>query len=121
MTTITSLNRTTASTSTQAVGGNYTSTPGAISTAGNGSSTVVSLGAGANDASGQKALVWENRTRSTSATRCLSRDSGGTATAEPMARAYPWVAAAARSTGRVQRIDSPALSNAALQAARCSA
>lgn len=68
MTTITSLNRTTASTSTQAVGGNYTSTPGAISTAGNGSSTVVSLGAGANDASGQKALVWENRTRSTSAT-----------------------------------------------------
>ncbi|SDH08136.1 MULTISPECIES: hypothetical protein [unclassified Duganella] len=67
MTTITSLNRTTPTTTTQAAGGHYTSTPGATSTAGNGSSTLVSLGTGANDATPQKALVWENRTRSTSA------------------------------------------------------
>jgi hypothetical protein len=68
MTTITSLNRTTAATTTPVAGGNYTSTSGATSTAGNGSSTVVSLGTGTDDASAPKALVWENRTRSTTAT-----------------------------------------------------
>jgi len=67
MTTIPSLNRTTSSTVTPAAGGNYTSTSGATSTAGNGSSTVVSLGGGANDATAPKSLVWENRTRSSAA------------------------------------------------------
>jgi hypothetical protein len=66
MTTITSLNRTTPSTVTPVAGGNYASTSGA-STTGNGSSTVVSLGTGANDDAPAKPLLWENRTRSTSA------------------------------------------------------
>jgi ABC-type transporter Mla MlaB component len=66
MTAITSLNRTTAATATTVAGGASTSTSGATSTAGDGSSTVVSLGAAAS-ASATKALVWENRNRSTSA------------------------------------------------------
>lgn len=65
MTTITSLNRTAPAATIPAAGGNYTSTSSASGSAGNGTSTVVSLGAG--NAPAGKALVWENRVRSTSA------------------------------------------------------
>lgn len=65
MTTITSLNRTTpAVTSTVTAGATASSAAGDTA---NGSSTVVSLGGAANDLQA-KALVWENRTRSTAAT-----------------------------------------------------
>jgi hypothetical protein len=67
MTTIASINRTTPATTAPTAAGSYTSTSSAASSTGNGSSTVVSLGAAAAPVS-DKALVWENRTRSTSAT-----------------------------------------------------
>lgn len=66
MTTITSLNRATPAVANTATAGAYTSTSGAGQAAGRGASTVVSLG-GASDAAQGKALVWENRTRSTAA------------------------------------------------------
>lgn len=69
MTTITSLNRTAPVTANPVVAGAYTSNSGAATTpAGGNSSTVVSLGAAANSDAQVKPLVWENRTRSTSAT-----------------------------------------------------
>jgi hypothetical protein len=71
MTTITSLNRTTPAPANTAAAGATTSASSAANitgNVGNGSSTVVSLGAGANDGASTKALVWENRVRSTSAT-----------------------------------------------------
>ncbi|MYM35639.1 hypothetical protein GTP38_14995 [Duganella sp. FT94W] len=74
MTPITSLNRTTPST-TPVGGGRYAPTSGTASAAGAGSSTVVSLGAGANN-TGAKALVWENRTRSTAANIMAQNFSG---------------------------------------------
>lgn len=70
MTTISSLNRTTPAAATSAAAGVNTSasTSSATGKAGNGSSTVVSLGANGAAPVSTKALVWENRTRSTSAT-----------------------------------------------------
>lgn len=68
MTPINSLSRTTSITTPPVGGGQYASAPGAASGADAGSSTVVSLGAGANDAGDTKVLVWENRSRSNSAT-----------------------------------------------------
>ncbi|MYM24811.1 hypothetical protein GTP46_19425 [Duganella sp. FT135W] len=67
MTTITPLNRTTPAVATPATAGAYTSTSAAAGTNDGGASTVVSLGAAANDTQ-PKALLWENRTRSTAAT-----------------------------------------------------
>jgi hypothetical protein len=66
MTTITSLNRTTPAVANPATAGAYASTSSAAGTSGSGSSTIVSLGGAADDAQ-PKALVWENRTRSTAA------------------------------------------------------
>ena len=66
MTTITSLNRTTPAVANPATAGAYASASSAAGTSGSGSSTIVSLGAAADDAPA-KALVWENRTRSTAA------------------------------------------------------
>ena len=66
MTTITSLNRTTPAAANPATAGASTSTSGATGSSGSGSSTVVSLG-GASGDTPAKALVWENRTRSTAA------------------------------------------------------
>lgn len=68
MTTITSLNRTTTAATIPAAASANTSTSNAASTAGNGSSTVVSLGAKAQTPVQTNALVWENRSRSTSST-----------------------------------------------------
>ncbi|WP_343732201.1 hypothetical protein [Duganella sp.] len=66
MTTITSLTRTTPAAANPATAGVSTSTSGATGSSGSGSSTVVSLG-GATGDTPAKALVWENRTRSTAA------------------------------------------------------
>lgn len=66
MTTITSLNRTSPTVANPATAGAYASTSSATGTTGNGASTVVSLG-GASAEAQPKALVWENRTRSTAA------------------------------------------------------
>jgi hypothetical protein len=66
MTTITSLNRTTPAVATTATTGAYTSTSSAADTNGSGASTIVSLG-GTDGDTPAKALVWENRNRSTAA------------------------------------------------------
>lgn len=69
MTTITSLTRTTPAVANPATAGATTSTSGATGTSGtngSGSSTIVSLGSGADDTPA-KVLVWENRNRSTAA------------------------------------------------------
>lgn len=66
MTTISSLNRTTPATASTAAAGAYASTSSPARASGGSASTVVSLG-GAADGTPGKALLWENRTRSTSA------------------------------------------------------
>lgn len=66
MTTITSLNRTTPAAANPATAGAYASTSSAAAGGTSGTSTIVSLG-GAADGAPPKALVWENRTRSTAA------------------------------------------------------
>ena len=68
MTTITSLNRATPATASPAAAGTSNSVANPSGTAQTGASTVVSLGAGGAAQTTDRALVWENRIRSTSST-----------------------------------------------------